>query len=130
MMKVFKAILITLAVSLLVGCSKSDFNPYQHLSRIMTITKQEQFAADKEYLLSHASADIQEELIARLDATIYDPVYTIKETNCFCEDNGDTIKLLAEYYCTSIQGSYYLITTFTYTKDILTDMHIYRSDIY
>ena len=55
-------LLLPLAGMLLAGCSQNKFNPYRHISTIMSIKSQEQYDVDENYILSHTAPDLRESL--------------------------------------------------------------------
>lgn len=121
-------ILISAVMSVsLAACSpRSDFNPYNHMSRILTMTTAEQFNRDRDEILEHIDPKFHDEFIASLNGTIYDKYYSKSERTCYTEMNGDTVKLIIEYDCTSALSDYVEVAYFEYQDDILVDYNIYH----
>lgn len=119
-MRYIKSALFIFLCFLLVGCkAESTFNPYKHMSRILTITRQEQYDVDKDYILQHTDSSLCEKIDDALTGTVGDSSYTICERNVFVEQKDEHVKLIAEYDCTSLQGNYLLVAFFEYENDML-----------
>lgn len=108
------------------GCSSGKFDPYRHMTRILTMKSAEQFNSDRDAILEHIDTSLQQEFIDRLSVTIYDESYSISERNVYMEQTADTVKLLAEYDCTSVMGGYLKVVYFEYENDILIDYYIQK----
>ena len=127
-MRLIKLLCLMLSISILcTGCKpKSDFNAYRHMSRIMTITTQEQYNHDKELILSHVSEELKPQIDKALTGTVYDDDYSIIERNMVYEQLKDQLNILIEYDCMSSGGDYLLVAYFEYVDDILTSYTIHK----
>lgn len=124
--KIFLAAIIALSFT---SCkSVNTFNPYFHMSRILTMTTAEQFATDRDEILAHITPELQDEFINMLDGTIYDKKYSITERTCYVESAGNTVKLIGEYECTATNRQYIEVVYFEYLNDILVDYDIQYLD--
>ncbi len=126
--KYFPQVLFTSVIILLLsGCApKSNFNPYDHMSRILTMTTVEQFNHDKDEILAHIDPKFHDTFISMLDGTIYDKYYSKSERACYTEVDNNTVKLILEYDCTSVLNNYTEIAYFVYQDDILVGYKIYH----
>lgn len=124
-MHIYKsALAAALSLICLTGCSREKFNPYRHMTTILTVATKEQFELDQFYIMQHTAPDLQDQLYAALDGTIYDSNYSMEERQVYSETETDFTKLIAEYDYTSSTGEYLVVAYFKYEKDILVDFEI------
>lgn len=114
---------IVLIICLVVCCTacnvQSDFNAYKHMTRILTITTQDQYERDRDNLLAHVSTDLQTQIDLALTGTIYDTSYSMTEREAYIEQDNDRTSILIEYDCTSNDRDYTLVAFFVYESNIL-----------
>ena len=120
-------LLLPLAGMLLAGCSQNKFNPYRHISTIMSIKSQEQYDVDENYILSHTAPDLRESLAASLQGTIYDPNYSITAKNVFIQEAPEITKLILEYDYSSSEGLFTKVVYCEYNSDQLVDYNIIQT---
>lgn len=113
---------------LITSCMKSNFNAYKHMTRIISMTSAEQFNNDKETILAHVDPTLRQDITDLLSVTIYDSLYSIAERDVHIEQQANTTKILADYECRSIEGSYTEIAYFVYVDDMLIEYSIQAVD--
>lgn len=123
-MKECKMFLILFLLLALCSCN-NNFNPYRHMTTILSISTREQFLQDEDYILQHTAPELRDELRASLDGTIYDASYSLAEKNVYLEATDEYTKLIAEYDCTSSLGNFNLVAYFEYEGDILVEYTIH-----
>lgn len=103
-----------------VGCSRpTEFNAYKHMSRILTITTQDQFEHDKDTIMSHVSDSLKPQIQSSLTGTVYDDSYSITERRVYVDQSNNKTSIIIEYDCTSFEGDYLLVAYFSYVDDML-----------
>ena len=115
------AIVAIMTMLLCTGCRDTSFSPYKHMREIVMQTKQSEFEAQKDFLLSHVSDKLKVQLASDLNGSIIDPKYSIREANAWSETTDSTTHILAEYEVTTSSDMYYKIAYFTYEDDVLVD---------
>lgn len=121
-------LLLPLAGMLLTGCSQDKFNPYRHISTIMSVKSQEQYDIDKDYILSHTAPNLQESIAASLQGTIYDPIYSITEKNVFIQESPEMVKLIIEYDYSSSEGLFTKVVYCEYDSNQLVNYNIIQTE--
>lgn len=123
-MKECKILLVLLMLLTLCSCN-NKFNPYRHMTTILSISTREQFLHDEDYILQHTAPELRDALKASIDGTIYDTSYSLVEKNVYLETTDVYTKLIAEYDYTSSLGDFNLVAYFEYEGDILVEYTIH-----
>lgn len=126
--RLIKAITIIVAAGVfLAGCSENKFNAYDHFTSIITHVSSKDYEDKQEYILSHVSDDLRDNIDNNLQGDILYPEYHIREISRVISQNGKTVDMILEFHITgSVDRT--MVAYATYENDILTRYDAFQFD--